>query len=99
MPRTSLTINSTVQARKKKSNMVRRAMASSDESAQKDFVCAAVPLPPPVALPRGSPCTDRPSAFRMMVSRRSSAATIAGEEGAEDSTDSSMVEVGIGGGK
>lgn len=74
-------------------------MASSDERAQKDFACATVFV---VVAERGSPCTDRPRAFRMIVSRRSSAATMAGEDGVEeeeDSTESSMVDVGIGGGR
>ena len=94
IPRTSLMISSTIQARKKKRIMVRSAMTSSDVKFPHQDEDAGRG-----AAPDGSPCTERPSAFRIMVSRRSSAAIMAGEEGVDDSTESSMVDVGMGGGR
>lgn len=85
MPRSNLTINSTIQVRKKTTSIVKSAITSSVENDHH-------------GRPWDDSCgyTARPSAWRMRVSSCSKAATMAADDGVEDSTESSVVDVGIG---
>ena len=84
MPSTSFRARSTKKAHKKKDSIVRAAMQSS-ALGRYQRTCAAG---------SGTPKAERPRARRIMLSKRSRAAVVAGEA---DSTDNEVVTDGMGG--
>lgn len=84
MPNTNLQANNTKKAPRKKTIMVRVAMASSAEGRYQRVEAEG----------SGIPKADRPRARRMMLSKCSRAAVVAGED---DSREIEVVEGGIGG--
>lgn len=87
MPRTSLQARSTRKAPRKKTSIVRAAIASSALGRYHGLLVN----------PSGTPNVERPSARRMRLSKCSRAAVVAGEVAAP-STDRAVAVDGIGGG-